>query len=435
MVNQPAGSTTGIAPERNARRQLTAGSVGHFVEFFDFLVYSYLAIYFADQFFPTDSGSSLVPLLSAFGVFAVGFLARPIAGLVIGAFADRYGRRAAMTLTIGMMAAGSLLIALSPTYAQVGVLAPIVLVVARLLQGLSTGGEYSTAATFLVESAPPGKRGLYSSFLFVSSSFGKVAALGIVTLLVQLVGEDGMREFGWRIPFAIGALSAVVAWWIRRGTEETLDDAGGASRARRAGLFDAMRYHPKQSLQVFALTSGLTVGQYFWATYFPTYAAITTGTSTATTTVVSLIGLALYLPLSPLFGALSDRVGRKPVMYGFGAGMAVIPVPLIAWMDDGFVPMLAAQLIGILVLASGTAILGAVMAEMFPPRTRAAGFGFPYSLSVAVFGGTVSVIGTALEEAGAGGWFGWYLGATAVITLVATITLRETGGRDLERDA
>jgi MFS transporter, MHS family, alpha-ketoglutarate permease len=196
-----------------------------------------------------------------------------------------------------------------------------------------------------------------------------------------------------------------------------------------------MRRHPKQSLQVFALTSGLTVAQYFWATYFPTYAAITTGFSTATTTVVSLIGLTLYLPLSPLFGALSDRIGRKAVMYMFSVGMAVVPVPLLAWMDDGFVPMLASQLLGILVLASGTAILGAVMAEMFPARTRAAGLGFPYSLSVAIFGGTVSVIGTALEEAGAGDWFGWYLAATAVITLVTTITLRETGSGELDNSA
>lgn len=425
---------TDPAPRRVSSRQLVAGTVGHLVEFYDFLVYSYVAIYFANQFFPSDSENSLVPLLSAFGVFAVGFFARPVAGLFLGVFADRYGRRFGLTLSIMMMAGGSLLIAVAPTYQQIGVAAPIILVVARLLQGLSAGSEYSAAATFLTESAPAGRRGFYASFLFVASSLGKLVALGIVTVLVALLGEPAMRDYGWRIPFLIGALGAVAAWWIRRGTDETLEKAD-ETKAVKVGVFDAVRAHPKASLQVFGIAAGIGVGQYFWATYFPTYATINGGYSTATATAVSLVGLTAYVFLSPIIGMISDRVGRKPVLYVFGFGLTVLTVPLLDLMQMGVVPLLIAQLVGLVALACGTSILGSVMAEMFPARTRVTGLGFPYAVSIALFGGTVSVIGTALEEAGAGGLFGWYMAATALVTLITAVTLRETGHSELSRDA
>ncbi|MET7995768.1 MFS transporter [Amycolatopsis sp. NPDC005232] len=408
-------------------RQLLAGAVGHFVEFFDFLIYSYLAIYFAGQFFPSSSGSQLVPLLSAFGVFAAGFLVRPIAGLVIGVFADRYGRRAAMTMSVWMMGAASLLIAITPTYAQIGIGAPIVLVVARILQGLSTGGEYTAAAAFLVESAPANRRGLFSSFMFVSSSIGKMVALGVVALLAGVLGDEAMRSYGWRIPFALGAVIAVVAWWIRHRSQETLEQAetssGKDTRAEKPGLFEAMRRHPVQTVQAVGLVAGIGGSVYLWTTYFPTYASVMTDLGASASMVASLIGLAVYTVAAPLVGLLADRVGTRPIMYAFAISTAVGTVPLLHLMSAGFVGVLAAQIIGLLFTSLGTSIMAAVLVQMFPQRFRVAGMGFPYSLSIAIFGGTVSTIGTALASAGAENWFGWYIAALSVITLITTISL------------
>src|SRR5882757_7756406 len=388
------------------KRQLFAGAVGHLVEFFDFLIYSYLAIYFANQFFPSSSGSPLIPLLSAFGVFAAGFLARPIAGLMIGRFADHHGRRAAMSLSISMMGVGSLLIAIAPTYAQIGVAAPAVLVVARVLQGLSAGGEYTTAAAFLVESAPTNRRALFSSFMFVSSSVGKLLALAMVTVLASALGDEAMRQYGWRIPFGFGAVAAIFAWWIRSRAEE------------------ALRRYPKQSLQVAGLVAGITGSQYLWATFLPTYAAITTDLGSTAPMVAGLIGLTIYTIAAPLVGMLADRIGTWPLMLAFAISTAVAMVPLLRLISQGFVGLLVAQCVGLVLLSLGTSIMAVVLVDLFPQRVRVAGMGFPYGISIAVFGGTVSVIGTALTQAGAGNWFGWYMAGLSVITLVSTLSLR-----------
>jgi len=409
------------------KRQLFAGAVGHLVEFFDFLIYSYLAIYFANQFFPSSSGSQLIPLLSAFGVFAAGFLGRPIAGLVVGGFADRHGRRAAMSLSVSMMGVGSLLIAIAPTYAQIGVAAPALLVMARILQGLSAGGEYTTAAAFLVESAPANRRALFSSFMFVSSSVGKLLALAMVTVLASALGDEAMRQYGWRIPFGFGAVAAIFAWWIRSRAEETLvqDDARtDRDTPARPTLFEALRRYPKQSLQVAGLVAGITGSQYLWATFLPTYAAITTDLGSTAPMVAGLIGLTIYTIAAPLVGMLADRIGTWPLMLAFAISTAVATVPLLRLISEGFVGLLVAQCVGLVLLSLGTSIMAVVLVDLFPQRVRVAGMGFPYGISIAVFGGTVSVIGTALQEAGAGNWFGWYMAGLSVITLVSTLSLR-----------
>ena len=412
-------------------RQLIAGSAGHAVEFFDFLAYSYLAVYFASSFFPSAGANSLVPLLNSFGVFAVGFLARPLAGLFIGNFADRFGRRRAMSLSITMMGGGSFMIAVCPTYAQIGVLAPVVLVVARILQGLSAGGEYTSASAFLVESAPPGRRGVYSSFLFVASSIGKLFALGFIAVLVPVLGKESMTVYGWRIPFAFGGLMAVVGWWIRRGTAETLGTTVSAERVERRSQFEALRRHPRQALQVFALTSGIAVGQYLWATYLTTYFEIRNGASGTVALTVSVVTLALYTIIQPLVGGLSDRVGRKPVLFIFGLGSALTTVPLLTITSADPLALSFVQFSGLLVLSFGTSVLSAVMVEMFPPRVRAAGLGFPYSLSVALFGGTIPIVATALQETGRAAYLGWYVTVISLITFFTAMTLRETNTADI----
>ena len=204
------GAVTSPATGPNRRTQVLTGSVGHLVEYFDWSAYSFLAIYFSRQFFPGDA-ESVVPLLATFTVFAVGFLARPVGGILMGRMADRYGRKPTLAVGVAMMGLGSLLIGVAPTYAQVGILAPVILVVARLIQGLSTGGELSTATAFLVESAPAGRRGAYGSIVNVGSSLGKVLCLLAITLLVGTVGADAMADWAWRVPFLLGAVLAVVA--------------------------------------------------------------------------------------------------------------------------------------------------------------------------------------------------------------------------------
>ncbi|QKW10183.1 MFS transporter [Streptomyces sp. NA04227] len=417
-------STTKVT---NRRRQLIAGTIGHLVEWFDWSAYAYLAIFFADQFFPRNSDSSLVPLLATFGVFAVGFLARPFGGLALGTFGDRYGRRAALTLSIALMGGGSLLIALTPTYDQIGVLAPVLLVVARLVQGLSTGGEWGAASAFMVESAPSHRRGLYSSFLYVGSNIGKIALTGAGGLLIATLGEQAMEDYGWRLLFGTGALLAVVGWWIRRGAEETSAQAGHirTGGVERPGVFEFVRCYPVQTFQIFGIIVGPAVAFYTWTAYLPAYAVTSGGIDKGqalTAATVSLVGFAIA---QPLVGMLSDRIGRKPLMLIYAVGFIVGTVPLLGAIGS-VQSLILVQVTGLLLLSCSTAIAAAVMVEIFPARVRVSGISVPYSLSVAIFGGTTPMIATALQSAGHANWFGWYVVACTAVTLITVLTLRET---------
>lgn len=305
------------APPVSRTRQLAAATVGNIVEWFDWYVYSMLALYFSSQFFP-KTGDPVVPLLSAMAIFAVGFFMRPLGGLLGGMVADRLGRKKALTATVMLMGVGSLLVAVAPTYDQVGVLSPILLVVARLLQGLSTGGEFAASSTFLVESAPEGRRGFFSSFLYIGATLGNVVAIGSVALLVAGLPDDAMHEWGWRVPFAIGTLGAVAGLFIRRFAEETLalDDAADPSvppgaRAARPSAFEFMRTHPKECLLVFGINAAPTLFFYVFSSYLPTYAHITVGFDMKNALFVGLISLSYFAVLQPLMGILSDRIGRK----------------------------------------------------------------------------------------------------------------------------
>lgn len=420
----------------NPVRQLVAGAAGHTIQWYDFIAYSYLAVYFADQIFPASTENDLVPLLATYGVFAVGYIMRPVGGLILGPFGDRFGRRATLQLTIMLMALGSLLIAALPTYDQVGLLAPVILVLARLIQSFAEGGEFAAGSVFLAESASQGKRGFYSSFMFVGSGLAKIATLGLVALLSGVLGNGAMEGFGWRIPFAIGALSAVLGWWLRRGAAETLTVAPSADRPVRRRAFDAIRDYPGKSLQVFTLSSGIALQAYFWSVYFPIYAGISGGLEARQTQLMGLIGLAFYTALIPLLGLLSDRVGRKPILYVFGVGTTLLTVPLLSGIGTSFMYALLAQFAGLAVLACGTSVLGAVISEMFPAHMRVSGMALPYNLAVTIFGGTVATIGTALVSSGDALWFGVYLTAGSILTLITTIPLRETAtARTMDADA
>ncbi|MEW1654793.1 MFS transporter [Streptomyces sp. NPDC093707] len=414
-------------------RQLAAASIGNAVEWYDWYAYSFLAVYFADQVFPKGAGNSLVPLLSTFAVFAVGFFMRPIGGLLMGAVADRRGRRAALTVTILMMGVGSLLVALTPTYASTGLLAPVVLVIARLVQGVSVGGEFAASSIFLVESAGPGRRGLFSSFMYVSTTLGQLLASGIGALLAAALTEDQMGRWGWRIAFLVGALLSLIGLWIRRGAQETLDLARDGEPAARPGLFEALRRYPRQSLLICGITAGSTLAYYTWTSYLPTYAQVNAGFDKGDALIVSTLSLAFFALLQPLGGLLSDRVGRKPLLLTFALGFAVTAVPLLHLVTDAFFSLLLVQCAGMVLLTGYTSIAAVVNAELFPARVRAAGIGFPYSLTVALFGGTAPYIGTWFKQAGHADLFPWYVAALCLVSFVVYLVLPETARKPLER--
>ncbi|WP_223166994.1 MFS transporter [Nonomuraea sp. SYSU D8015] len=433
MATSPtAHSPVGIPKSRV--RQLMAASIGNVVEWYDWYAYTFLAPFFAKQIFPETSDNSLVPLLSSFAVFAVGFFMRPLGGLLVGAFADRYGRKAAMTFTIVLMGAGSLLVGLTPTYAAVGLLAPIILTLARLTQGLSVGGEFAAATTFLVESAPPGRRGLFSSFQYVSTTIGQLLASGLAALLATVLVKADMESYGWRIPFIVGAVLSLVGLWIRKTADETSAVAEEIKRgeAKRPKMFEFLKHHPKSALTIVGITIAGTVAYYTWTTFLPTYAQITVNFDEADSLQIGTISLVFFMILQPLLGMLSDRVGRRPMMIAFGLGFLILPVPLLGLLSDAYGSLLVVQLIGMIFLGCFTSISAAVNAELFPTRVRAAGIGFPYSLTVALFGGTAPLIGTAFREAGSPGLFPWYVSALALIsTLVYVFVLKETKDQPL----
>lgn len=413
-------------------RQLTAVSVGNAVEWFDWYIYSMLAIYFATQFFPRDAENSLVPLLSTLAVFAVGFFARPLGGLVIGALADRFGRKAALSATVGGMGLGSLLIGLSPTYEQVGILAPALLLFARLVQGVSAGGEYAAGSAFLVEAAPEGRRGLFSSFFYVSATTANLLAIGISALLANVLDTEAMNSWGWRVPFLLGAVGAVVGLWIRRHAEETLEtvpaETGGAQRPR---FFSFLREHPREAFMVFGITAAPALAFYVWTSYLPTFASITVGFDPKAGLLSGVIALAWFLLLQPVFGLLSDRIGRKPLLLVFGGAFAIGAVPILSLLDDSFTRMLVVQLVGLTFLACWSSVSSAVSAELFPASLRSAGIGFPYALSVALFGGTGPYVATWLVSMGAPGVFGWYIAGLALLSFLVYLRLPETARKPL----
>ncbi|MER7024766.1 MFS transporter [Streptomyces ramulosus] len=433
-----------MSPPVRPVRQLLAASVGNAVEWFDWYTYTFLATYIAAQIFPKDAANSLVPLLATFAVFAVGFFMRPIGGLLMGAIADRRGRRAALTVTILLMGGSSLLVGLTPTYAAAGILAPVVLVLARLLQGLSVGGEFAASTTFLVESAGPGRRGLFSSFQYVSTTFGQLVASGVAALLVAKLAPATMDSWGWRVPFILGALLSLVGFWVRRGAHETLPRALNSVRAGetpiaeqaqapRPGLFEALRRHPRESLLICGITAGGTLAYYTWTSYLPTYAELNAGVAKADALLAGTLSLTFFAALQPIAGMVSDRFGRKPLLLMFGLGFAALCVPLLRALDGSFVTLLLVQCAGMILLSGFTAVSAAVNAETFPARVRAAGIGFPYSLTVALFGGTAPYIGTLFKDLGQAGLFPVYVAVLCLVSSAVYLRLPETAYRTLER--
>ena len=410
-------------------KSIVGGSVGNLVEWYDWYVYSAFSLYFAKVFFPPASQTA--QLLNAAAVFAVGFLMRPVGGWVMGRYADRHGRRAALSISVLLMCFGSLMIAVTPGYARIGVAAPVLLVLARLLQGLSVGGEYGASATYLSEMAGQKLRGFYSSFQYVTLISGQLVALLVLLVLQRQLGTDALENWGWRIPFAIGAVLAVAALWIRRGIEETPSFRAVAASAEpassRARIRELLRY-PRQIATVVGLTAGGTVAFYTFTTYAQKFLVNSSGFSKADASRISALTLIGFMLIQPLVGYISDQVGRRPVLITFGivGTLGTVPVltALAATHDETTAFLL---LMSALVAVSGyTAINAVVKAELFPTEIRALGVALPYAVTVALFGGTAEYIALWAKNAGHETWLFWYVTVCVVLSLGVYATMPET---------
>ncbi len=401
---------------------IVAASSGNLVEWFDFYVYAFCAIYFAPAFFP--KADSTVQLLNTAGVFAAGFLMRPIGGWLFGRIADKKGRKTSMVISVVMMCAGSLMIACLPTYASIGVWAPTLLVVARLFQGLSVGGEYGTTATYMSEIALRGQRGFYSSFQYVTLIGGQLLAVLVIVVLQQLLSEAELRAWGWRIPFILGAMTAVVALLLRRTLTET---STAATRAdREAGTLSALfRDHKAAFFTVLGFTAGGSLIFYTFTTYMQKYLVNSAGMSIKTASNIMTACLFLYMCMQPVFGALSDRIGRRNNMLIFGALGTLATVPILTALQQVTNPVVAFALItvALAIVSFYTSISGIVKAEMFPPQIRALGVGLAYAIGNALFGGSAEYVALLLKSIGHETAFYWYVTALMAVALLVSLRL------------
>lgn len=395
------------------------GSVGNLIEWYDWYVYSAFAVYFSAEFFPKGDPTS--QLLNTAAIFAVGFLMRPIGSLLMGRYADRHGRRAALTLSITVMAGGSFIIACTPSYESIGIMAPIILVLARLLQGLSLGGEYGTSATYLSEMASSGRRGFYSSFQYVTLVAGQMVALGVQIVLQQLLSEPDMKAWGWRIPFIIGAMGAVAVLWLRRTMDESEQFSNIKSQKREsAGTVRALMKHPKAVLTVVGLTLGGTVAFYTYTTYLQKFMVNTVGLPKEVVSWINFVALLIFVVLQPIAGLLSDKIGRRPLLMAFGILGTLLTAPIFFFMEKTTEPILAflLMMVGLIIVTGYTSINAIVKAELFPTEIRALGVGLPYALTVAIFGGTAEFIALWLKSIGMESLFYFYVAGCIAISFI-----------------
>ncbi|WP_430423700.1 MFS transporter [Phenylobacterium sp.] len=416
-----------LAPGVTAGQRFKAilgGSAGNLVEWYDWFVYSAFAVYFSNHFFP--GGDELAGLLKTMAVFAVGFFARPLGAWLMGLYADRAGRKTALTAAVSLMCGGSLIIAILPGYETIGVAAPILLVLARILQGLSVGGEYGASATYLSEMAGKRRRGFWSSFQFVTMVMGQLIALGLLALMQTTMDKADLESWGWRIPFFIGAAMAVVVFWIRGRMDESHSyenaQAAGEERARTMMLFT--RY-PRQTLIIFLFTAGGSLAFYAFTTYMPKFLTGTAGFAAPTATAITAGALVVYLLALPFFGWISDHMGRKATLWiAFGGG-AVLSYPLMITLAGQDSPWIAFALVSVMVfLMSGyNAVSAVVKAELFPANVRALGVALPYGLAAAAFGGTAEPIALAFKQAGAEMGFFVYVSALMALSFVVVFFL------------
>ena len=428
-----AGASASSPPIGVGKRikSIFIGSVGNLIEWYDFYAYSAFALYFAGSFFPKSD--PVAEQLSAALVFAFGFLVRPVGGWLFGAMADRYGRKSALTWSVLLMCFGSLMIAVVPPYATIGAFATVVLVIARLLQGLSLGGEYGTSATYLSEMADADNRGFYSSFQYVTLIGGQLTAIIVLFVLQQFMQIDILKAWGWRIPFFIGAILAVIGYYMRSTLKETSQFEAAKAIAVKGGSLSRLLQHPKEVLLVIGLTLGGTTAFYTFTTTMQKVLQINVGLTPQTTTAVVFITLLFAVILQPLYGALSDRIGRRPLLLFFGIAGTIFTVPLLSSINalpkgdpSSFYYAIFYICAAWVFVAGYTSINAVVKAELFPTHIRALGVGLPYALTVAIFGGTADSVELTFKSWGHQEYYGWYLTACIFVSLLVYALMRDT---------
>jgi len=408
-------------------KSIIGGSLGNLVEWYDWYVYSAFSLYFAHAFFP--SGNQTAELLDTAGVFAIGFLMRPIGGWLMGTFADKRGRKTALTYSVLLMSLGSLIIAVIPGYKQIGIAAPIILVLARVIQGISVGGEYGTSATYLSEIATKKHRGFYSSFQYVTLIMGQLIALGVLVLLQRVfLTETQLHAWGWRIPFGIGAFLAIITMYLRRSLQESVEITKDERSIAKRGTFSELLKHPKAVLTVIGLTLGGTVAFYTFTTYMQKFLVNTSGFSKNSATLISTLTLVIFMLIQPVIGLLSDKIGRKPVLIAFGVLGGITTVPILYFLADTRNAWVAFALImlALLIVSAYTSINAVVKAELFPANVRALGVGFPYAIAVSLFGGTAEYIALLFKNEGHQEWFYWYVAVCIAVSLIVYVSMLDT---------
>ncbi|MFL9923310.1 MFS family transporter [Herbaspirillum lusitanum] len=403
---------------------ILGASSGNLVEWFDFYVYSFCAIYFAPVFFP--KGDSTSQLLNTAGVFAAGFLMRPIGGWLFGRIADKHGRRTSMMISVIMMCGGSLAIACMPTYATIGAFAPALLLVARLFQGLSVGGEYGTSATYMSEVAPSGRRGFFASFQYVTLIGGQLAAVLVLFVMQQVLTTEELRAWGWRIPFVLGACGALIALYLRRSLAETSSKETRANK--EAGTLAGLLKHKKAFINVVGFTAGGSLMFYTFTTYMQKYLVNTAGMDAKTASAVMTCALFVYMLLQPLFGALSDKIGRRNSMLCFGVLGVLCTVPILHLLKDVTNPYAAFGLaiLALAIVSFYTSISGLIKAEMFPAEVRALGVGLSYAVGNAVFGGSAEFVALSLKSIGMESTFYYYVSALCAVALLVSFRMPDS---------
>jgi len=412
---------------RRRLKAIFAGSVGNLVEWYDFYSYTAFALYFANSFFP--GSDPVLQQLNAAVLFAIGFVMRPIGGWVFGHFADHHGRRKALMWSVLLMCFGSLVIAVVPTYATIGAAAPVLLGMARIIQGLSLGGEYGASATYLTEVADAKHRGFYVSFHYVTLIGGQLCAILVLLVLQQVfLTSEQMRAWGWRIPFLIGAMLALIALRMRRNLPETDAFIAAKTSEKQQSSVKALIEYPRQVLIVIGLTAGGTTAFYTYTTYMQKFLKLSVGLSDNQTTLVSAGSLIFAICLQPIYGAISDRIGRKPLLIWFGLTGTLFTIPLLRTLQSTRTALGAFLLIAAawMMIAGYTSINAVVKAELFPTKIRATGVGLPFAITTSIFGGPAESIALWFKSIGHEAWFSYYLTSVIAIALIVALITRDT---------
>ncbi len=434
-------SASGVAAvrptEEQSRKAIYAATIGNVMEWYDFGVFGFLAGSLALNFFPKDDPRT--SLLNTFLIFGVGLVFRPLGGIVIGRMGDNQGRKPALVLTILLMAVGTVIIGVLPTYSSIGVMAPILLLLARLLQGFSTGGEWGGATAFMAEWSVEGKRGLYTSFQQMSVAGGSLLGVGLAAALTSLIGSDAINDWGWRIPFLLGGLFGPIGLWLRREVDETppfrevlAEGDAGEGRVAEGGVAEASTFG--HALRAFGFTVLWTVSFYVFLTYMPTYTRTQLHLTAAQSLWASTASLLALVVLVPLMGALSDRVGRKKLLLASCALCFVLPIPafFVLTQGYGFASVVLVQIVFSFAISLFSGPGPAAIAEIFPTRGRSTWMSSSYALAVAIFGGFAPFISQWLIDAtGSKMAPTAYVMAAAAISFVTIVGLRETAYQPL----